>query len=103
MLNVGTSVQDVAGIKIAPVCMCSSAVSDNTDVAHSKALSVAGTDVGDRIAGRACTQCHAQQTPVWRAGPHGPKTLCNACGVRWMKHSKRSTRHYVPKSRYAGV
>lgn len=26
-----------------------------------------------------------QVTPVWRAGPHGPKTLCNACGVRWMK------------------
>ena len=39
--------------------------------------------------GQACTQCHAQSTPVWRAGPMGPKTLCNACGVRWMKHSKR--------------
>ena len=32
-----------------------------------------------------CTQCHAQSTPVWRAGPFGHKTLCNACGVRWMK------------------
>ena len=31
-----------------------------------------------------------QQTPVWRAGPHGPKTLCNACGVRYMKYGKRS-------------
>lgn len=32
-----------------------------------------------------CSQCHAQSTPVWRAGPFGHKTLCNACGVRWMK------------------
>jgi len=24
-------------------------------------------------------------TPQWRAGPSGPKTLCNACGV---KHKK---------------
>lgn len=32
-----------------------------------------------------CTQCGALNTPVWRAGPFGHKTLCNACGVRWMK------------------
>jgi len=32
-----------------------------------------------------CSQCHATSTPVWRAGPFGHKTLCNACGVRWMK------------------
>lgn len=38
--------------------------------------------------GQACTACRAQSTPVWRAGPMGPKTLCNACGVRWMKKSK---------------
>ena len=23
-----------------------------------------------------------QTTPLWRNGPLGPKTLCNACGVR---------------------
>jgi hypothetical protein len=39
--------------------------------------------------GHACSQCGTQVTPVWRAGPLGPKTLCNACGVRWMKQSKR--------------
>lgn len=32
-----------------------------------------------------CSQCKATSTPVWRAGPFGHKTLCNACGVRWMK------------------
>lgn len=30
-----------------------------------------------------------QVTPVWRAGPYGPKTLCNACGVRYMKQVKK--------------
>lgn len=32
-----------------------------------------------------CVHCAATQTPLWRAGPAGPKTLCNACGVRWKK------------------
>lgn len=30
-----------------------------------------------------CTHCEIQKTPQWRAGPMGPKTLCNACGVRY--------------------
>ncbi|MFS7915627.1 putative transcription factor C2C2-GATA family [Helianthus anomalus] len=33
--------------------------------------------------GRKCTHCLSQRTPQWRAGPRGPKTLCNACGVRY--------------------
>nr|XP_043632816.1 GATA transcription factor 7-like [Erigeron canadensis] len=33
--------------------------------------------------GRRCTHCLSQRTPQWRAGPDGPKTLCNACGVRY--------------------
>ncbi|CAH1439589.1 unnamed protein product [Lactuca virosa] len=33
--------------------------------------------------GRKCTHCLSQRTPQWRAGPLGPKTLCNACGVRY--------------------
>ncbi|KAM1118346.1 hypothetical protein FF1_042584 [Malus domestica] len=30
-----------------------------------------------------CTHCASEKTPQWRAGPMGPKTLCNACGVRY--------------------
>lgn len=33
--------------------------------------------------GRRCLHCQAEKTPQWRAGPMGPKTLCNACGVRY--------------------
>ncbi|XP_076921223.1 GATA transcription factor 8-like [Bidens hawaiensis] len=31
---------------------------------------------------RKCMHCEIMKTPQWRAGPMGPKTLCNACGVR---------------------
>uniref|UniRef100_A0A0E0MPT1 GATA-type domain-containing protein n=1 Tax=Oryza punctata TaxID=4537 RepID=A0A0E0MPT1_ORYPU len=30
-----------------------------------------------------CTHCMSYKTPQWRTGPLGPKTLCNACGVRF--------------------
>lgn len=29
-----------------------------------------------------CAYCNTDDTPLWRHGPFGPKTLCNACGVR---------------------
>lgn len=32
---------------------------------------------------RKCMHCEATKTPQWREGPMGPKTLCNACGVRY--------------------
>ncbi|XP_073157192.1 GATA transcription factor 7-like [Henckelia pumila] len=38
---------------------------------------------GGVISGRRCAHCQVQKTPQWRAGPLGPKTLCNACGVRF--------------------
>ncbi|XP_077210032.1 GATA transcription factor 12-like [Tasmannia lanceolata] len=33
--------------------------------------------------GRKCLHCATDKTPQWRTGPMGPKTLCNACGVRF--------------------
>ncbi|GMI96995.1 GATA transcription factor 11 [Hibiscus trionum] len=32
---------------------------------------------------RKCLHCEVTKTPQWREGPMGPKTLCNACGVRF--------------------
>ncbi|KAF9609733.1 hypothetical protein IFM89_018181 [Coptis chinensis] len=32
---------------------------------------------------RSCTHCGVESTPQWRIGPLGPRTLCNACGVRY--------------------
>ncbi len=37
-----------------------------------------------------CHSCGTADTPEWRKGPDGPKTLCNSCGLQWVKMSKRS-------------
>lgn len=44
--------------------------------------------------GRRCQHCLADKTPQWRGGPMGPKTLCNACGVRYK--SGRLVAEYRP-------
>ncbi|KAI8805557.1 hypothetical protein BJ742DRAFT_775044 [Cladochytrium replicatum] len=33
--------------------------------------------------GRTCMYCKCTNTPMWRRGPDGFGTLCNACGVKW--------------------
>ncbi|KAI9299540.1 hypothetical protein BJ944DRAFT_274145 [Cunninghamella echinulata] len=38
-----------------------------------------------------CTDCGSKNSPEWRKGPLGPKTLCNACGLRWAKKNKKQT------------
>ncbi|KAK8681991.1 hypothetical protein V6N13_054388 [Hibiscus sabdariffa] len=40
---------------------------------------------------RRCTNynCKTNDTPVWRKGPLGPKTLCNACGIKYRKEEKK--------------
>ncbi|KAK3985365.1 cutinase gene palindrome-binding protein [Cladorrhinum sp. PSN332] len=41
-----------------------------------------------------CTDCGTLESPEWRKGPQGPKTLCNACGLRWAKQEKKNkTKH----------
>ncbi|KAA3485741.1 GATA transcription factor 11-like [Gossypium australe] len=45
---------------------------------------------------RKCAHCEVTETPQWREGPMGPKTLCNACGTRY-----RSDRLF-PEYRPAG-
>ncbi|KAF3793307.1 putative GATA transcription factor 22 [Nymphaea thermarum] len=34
---------------------------------------------------RTCVDCNTTKTPLWRSGPLGPKSLCNACGIRHHK------------------
>ncbi|KAH0583700.1 Cutinase gene palindrome-binding protein [Termitomyces sp. J132] len=35
-----------------------------------------------------CITCGRTDSPEWRKGPLGPKTLCNACGLRWAKQTR---------------
>ncbi|CAL9063898.1 unnamed protein product, partial [Musa banksii] len=37
---------------------------------------------------KCCADCRTTKTPLWRAGPSGPKSLCNACGIRYRKNGR---------------
>jgi hypothetical protein len=40
---------------------------------------------------KCCSKCGATKTPQWREGPCGPKTLCNACGVKRTRKLRAET------------
>ncbi|KAI9107922.1 hypothetical protein K1719_021258 [Acacia pycnantha] len=53
---------------------------------HGKATTVKkreSSNSNSDSSGRKCLHCATEKTPQWRTGPMGPKTLCNACGVRY--------------------
>lgn len=37
---------------------------------------------------RCCQMCFVTESPVWRSGPNGQKTLCNACGLYYSKRQR---------------
>ncbi|KAK4768248.1 hypothetical protein SAY87_003389 [Trapa incisa] len=39
---------------------------------------------------KSCADCRTTKTPLWRGGPSGPKSLCNACGIRYRKNRAAS-------------
>jgi len=44
-----------------------------------------------------CEYCGVSETPMWRRGPGGTGSLCNACGVKW-KHGKIMPDNKVPET-----
>ncbi|KAH9463086.1 hypothetical protein Pst134EA_015172 [Puccinia striiformis f. sp. tritici] len=49
---------------------------------------------------RSCTSCGAQNSPEWRKGPNGVKSLCNACGLRFSRAQARKSK--APKNNGSG-
>lgn len=45
---------------------------------------------------RGCEVCGVADTPQWRRGPSGKRTLCNACGVKWSTGKLRLGRSNSP-------
>ncbi|CAN8273196.1 unnamed protein product [Cochlearia groenlandica] len=66
--------------------------------AKKKKQSLVIGEIDNEIGGgfRRCLHCATEKTPQWRTGPMGPKTLCNACGVRFK--SGRLVPEYRPAS-----
>ncbi|XP_076917842.1 uncharacterized protein LOC143607999 [Bidens hawaiensis] len=46
------------------------------------------SNTSNNIPIRVCSDCNTTKTPLWRSGPQGPKSLCNACGIRQRKARK---------------
>ncbi|TPX44895.1 hypothetical protein SeLEV6574_g04217 [Synchytrium endobioticum] len=40
---------------------------------------------------KSCATCGTTTTVAWRGGPLGPRTLCNACGVKWHSQKKKTS------------
>jgi len=49
-----------------------------------------------------CRHCGTTETPEWRRGPDGRKSLCNACGLYYSKMIKRETM-VVPQGRRVAI
>lgn len=49
-----------------------------------------------------CRHCGTTETPEWRRGPDGRKSLCNACGLYFSKMIKRETL-VVPQGRRVAI
>ncbi|WWD16511.1 hypothetical protein CI109_100938 [Kwoniella shandongensis] len=45
--------------------------------------------MGEKKTPTKCLGCGATETPEWRRGPMGPRTLCNACGLVHMKLQRK--------------
>jgi len=39
----------------------------------------------NKVKPQGCEWCHEKSSPVWRTGPSGRGSLCNACGLQWQK------------------
>ncbi|CAL4901758.1 unnamed protein product [Urochloa decumbens] len=52
--------------------------------------------------GRRCANCDTTSTPLWRNGPRGPKSLCNACGIRYKKEERRAAAAVAPATQDSG-
>ncbi|KAG0251375.1 GATA-binding factor 2 [Mortierella polycephala] len=58
-------------------------VSNAKGGATSKKSPASGNSPTTASGQKRCTYCDCTTTPMWRRGPNGPRTLCNACGVKW--------------------
>nr|GEV09960.1 GATA transcription factor 19-like [Tanacetum cinerariifolium] len=70
--------------------LCWDILHNSATVSPSQKVNHGGV-VPDNILTRRCANCDTTSTPLWRNGPRGPKSLCNACGIRFKKEERRAT------------
>lgn len=60
----------------------------STDETLNQACERVSTDETLNQGAKTCADCGTTKTPLWRGGPAGPKSLCNACGIRSRKRKR---------------
>ena len=56
-----------------------------------------GMHTGRNNGAKQCENCLSTVTPLWRSGPSGLGTLCNACGLKWAKGTLSKSRKNEPR------
>ncbi|XP_072995787.1 uncharacterized protein [Typha latifolia] len=51
------------------------------------------TTTKEAVPFKACELCGTSTTPLWRTGPNGPKSVCNACGIKYRKRRRSAECH----------
>lgn len=74
--GIGRQVSGATGVDVNPFAPEHAEVASNYKKKASKSRNRSKTTV--------CLNCGSMDTPQWRVGPLGPRTLCNACGVRYV-------------------
>lgn len=69
--------------------MTENEITSNAKIRKDKKLKVIKPNHKRRLSSNAgqgvCLHCHENDTPEWRRGPYGNRTLCNACGLFYNK------------------
>ncbi|KAJ4871508.1 GATA transcription factor 17 [Raphanus sativus] len=68
-----------------------------SDVDNENCSSGGGGSSGDTK--RICVDCGTLRTPLWRGGPAGPKSLCNACGIKSRKKRQAAALGIKPEEK----
>ncbi|KAE8685394.1 GATA transcription factor 19 [Hibiscus syriacus] len=68
---------------------CSQQSAKGSRGSNGNSSSISGNDA---LLARRCANCDTTSTPLWRNGPRGPKSLCNACGIRFKKEERRAAK-----------
>lgn len=64
---------------------------DLSDMGSESEEMMSGSPAQERVFSseiKTCADCGTTKTPLWRGGPAGPKSLCNACGIRSRKRRR---------------
>lgn len=55
------------------------------EVKETKPVDISDDRISQPEKKKKCVQCGTFDTPLWRSGPKGAKSMCNACGIRWKR------------------